>query len=190
MVLGKDFYDALRADVIDYSAVPYWLEGQAYDTGDVVNYEDQVFASKIDSNTSEPTVTSDWELASKFTTAANQELWDTVLCRYLAVAVLKNSIPGIATPASANGVVKVDGSTFEPAPETSVKRLQEWLEGQYRIARKNLDDFLQENSDEVAYAGYQGFQDDNVCDDVFSSDGQEKKSSGRAGNSTNRIRVA
>lgn len=144
-----DIYDALVADLNDYSAVPLW-DGTSVPIDTVRLYKGIYYVS-LSMTTSEPSNKSFWAKAPKFNTAANELLWCEVLGRYIALLVLQNTQPILSTPIKAQGTVKLKGEGFDAATEDENLRLQTWIASQVATAYDNLDEYLTENF--PSYAG-------------------------------------
>lgn len=143
--LGKSFYAALLADLQDYSTIPAWTGASV--TADTVRLYQGIYYKAKTTTTNEPTVKTDWEAAPKFTTDAYNDLWcEGGLGRYLALLVVQNSLPIMATPITAQGAVKRDGDSHRSAEETEVLRLQTWIASNIATAFDNLDEYLTDNS--------------------------------------------
>ena len=160
--LGKAFYDSLLEDLIDHSGAEEYQSGQIYAADDVVLFEGIYYKAKAETSAL-PSKKSDWEVAPKFNTEANNELWCRFLGIYLARLVIRNSISALSTQLTAAGTVKIDGETFEAAKEDEVVRLQKWINSQVAIAKANLNDYLNENAS--IFSSYAGIKEDPTCTD-------------------------
>lgn len=165
--LGKDFYDSMVASLADHEYDPY-ASGVSYTAGDKVLYDGLIYEANEDTS-QEPVISTDWDLAAKFSNADLNNLWVEVLGRYLSLRVLQSTIPHLEVKVSGSGLVELDGATFNaPTPRSGhnpIKRMQEWLETQASAAWKNLEDYLVDNKAKTAFADFLGFQKQDDCEE-------------------------
>jgi len=88
--LGKDFYDLLVADLVDYGTVEKWSSTGTYANGDFVDYFGTILKSLADVNQTAPCDDdgTKWRVADKFQTGCYENLWKLFLRRYLALYIL------------------------------------------------------------------------------------------------------
>lgn len=160
--LGKSFYAALLADLKDYSEIPAWTGASV--TADTVRLYKGIYYKAKTTTTAEPTVKTDWEEAPKFETDCYNDLWcEGGLGRYLALLVVQNSIPIMATAVTAQGVSKRDGEGHRAAEEAEVLRLQNWIASNVASALDNLDEYLKDNSANACFSTYKGNTQSSSC---------------------------
>lgn len=119
-----DFYEALLADLVDYSGVTQWVNTTPYEVGDLVVYMGRVYEAIANNTNVLPMVGDKWKFARKFTSDCYNDLWNKGrLGRWLALLTLKTTIPFSATKLSGMGVTKPLGDRFEQASRNEVNDL-------------------------------------------------------------------
>lgn len=143
---GKEFYDALLADLVIYteydSTVTYALNA-------IVIYDGQYYKCTVNNTEGvEPTDTANWVAASKFTTTEYQTLWEEHLWQYLALAVQHASTFRNAYRSTSSGVVRNERDFSKPAEYSGVKAVKDELMADIEILREKMDDFLRTQKDD------------------------------------------
>jgi len=114
--LGKDFYDAMLADKVDYGVVPVWASSGTYSSGDYVDYFGTTLQSIQDDNTTEPCADPEdayWVEPDLFETACYQSLWELYLRDYISRYVMIAALPHATFPSGGKGVIEwVDDGSF------------------------------------------------------------------------------
>lgn len=114
--IGFDFYERLRADLVDYSAAPVWDADTTYAAGDFATLDGIVYESLADGNTEpigDPLNANAWKEAPKFATDCFNSLWvDGFMRDYLAYSVVSAVLPHVTFPTGNIGTVqKMDDRT-------------------------------------------------------------------------------
>lgn len=160
--LGPAFYKELVDHLNDYSDGEDWHGGD-YSAGDVVIYKGVYWIANVDTNT-EPTCSNDWQLAEKFDKECLNNLWcEGSLARYLALVVVKDTIPHAATKVTAGGIVKLFGEGFQQAGQSDVKLLQAAYNTKIQKSFELLDLWIKRNNSEGCFDKYKGL-DNGCCD--------------------------
>lgn len=159
--LGKDFYDLLIADLVDYGVVPEWSAAATYADGDYIDYFGTVLESLTDDNTTAPCDDdgTDWRIAPKFATACYENLYTLHLREYLALHVMASSLDYQTYSIGAKGPVEwisEDSGTKSAGKDVfqSVKRkmiadslevlenMRQWMEEQHEDETCDFSDSL------------------------------------------------
>lgn len=153
--LGKDFYDELVGDLVDYSAVESYIKGNSYVVDEVVEYKGVLYKA-LGSTTSEPSVKGEWELAPKFTTEKFEELWCRYLGKYLALVAVRNSLTSVSSKVTGAGIIKIEGENFRPAKDAEVIGVMDHVDSMVRMVYENMHDWILEEKagGEVAFDKY------------------------------------
>lgn len=156
-ILGLDFYEELKSDLVDYSSVPEW-QNQSYSKGDFVRFGSIIYEALEAGNTRPPS--KDWRIADKFKSECNNYLWCNYLAEFLAMKVIRDRAGFLTYNLSGNGfqVVSqsnnraVDGSEFSIAMQQIDRKISELF--------NNLDAFLKgELGGECSFEKYKGNKD-------------------------------
>lgn len=174
VTLGASLYDAMLADLIDYSAAPAWASGGSYALNDKVVYQGIVYNSLTGSNTSEPPAKGSWEPAAKFADENFEALWCLFLGRYLALHVVAVTIPTQAVRLSGSGVVQPQSQVHRPAAKEGVNDLASAVLAEIVRVFENMHEYLN-GSDADVFSGYAG-KAAALCpmDEVYSLTGGER----------------
>jgi hypothetical protein len=104
---GKTFYNELKDSVNDWSEINEWTSSGTYNTDSIVSWNGEVMKSTIDSNTSEPSLTStDWIKADKFDTTEYDTLWKTYLGQIIANKIILECVVPDTYRVNAKGLMK------------------------------------------------------------------------------------
>lgn len=113
--LGLDLLDKMRKDLIPLDEAKNYDSSLIYSEGDLVCYDNCVFISVKDNNTTNPDDASGepcWEIPRKFKSDCYQDLWECHLRYWLALEIMYTSIRYGTYQAGSKGLVKiVDDST-------------------------------------------------------------------------------
>lgn len=107
--LGKDFYDALLDDLVDFGVVGKWDVSTTYASGDYVDYFGTTLQSIQADNTTQPCDDPEnayWIEPDKFETGCYQLLWEQYLGPYLANYIMAASIEHPTYPTGAKGTTE------------------------------------------------------------------------------------
>lgn len=113
---GVDFYDALKADVNDWTLIEEWEAG-TYALNDLVSWNGLILRSTQAANTQEPSLTaSQWTAASKFDTTEYNTLWNTYLAQIISNKVILACVVPDTFKANAKGLGRSieDSSNMQP----------------------------------------------------------------------------
>ena len=134
--LGCEMFDWLVNNVEEWpSDIPDWVDGDDYDTGDMVTREGKLYRSLIDNNTVDPQNAdgTDWEKPARFgTNSCANELWETYLVKLLANKVLQATVGFTTHKADAGGLtVQDNGGSFDRQSFRSASKaeLKEYVNG-------------------------------------------------------------
>lgn len=139
-VLGKDFYDAMLADLVDFGEPEEWSSLATYASGDYVKYFDTILQSTLDDNAIEPCV-SGWVEPDKFETECYNLLWvDGDLRGYLAFLIIADAVVHPTYPSGAKGVTEwiSEGNGSDSARSAK----QNIVAGKQTTLRKEADEIL------------------------------------------------
>lgn len=181
--LGEDFYDALLADLVDYSAVESFVKGTAYTTGQVVEYKG-IYYKAVSNTSNEPTVATDWDYAPKFTTAIYEEFWCKFLGRYLALIAVRNSMAPTARKLTGAGVIKVEGDNFTSAKDNEIVGLYNHTDALITLVYDNLHSWVLEKKEggETAFDTYKRILEDESSCTLCQNESQYYEISGECTN--------
>jgi hypothetical protein len=106
--LGKDYYDLLIADLIDYAGTDEYDSGTTYNQNDTVLYFGAILKSLVNANDTAPCDDdgTKWEVAPKFQTECYQNLWTDYLREYLALYIAAEVIDYTTYPLGNKGVLE------------------------------------------------------------------------------------
>lgn len=137
--LGTSVYQALLADMHDYSSVNNYDAETTYQQGQNVQYDGCVFVSTCDNNTDAPDDgNACWEVAPKFENEANNLLWCTNLRYWLAYEICFTSIDYTTYHLAAHGATK---QKQESTGQETVSSAE--LKGLKRKMRHDADEHLE-----------------------------------------------
>lgn len=182
-VLGKDFYDAIKAVVVDWSLIEEWEEG-SYSQNDKVFWNGDVYNSKVNTNTEEPSLTAtNWELAKKISTTELDFLWKTYLGQIIANKIILHTaiLDTYRATGKGLGVSTEDSSNFNALSD---KEVSAW----YRQTQ-NLVDIMQGEMIEYIKDQYKKFTEDpgtgyDYSEVIFIEDCSIEKQNGNPSNRT------
>lgn len=161
--LGREFYDALIEDLVDYDSAVAWAPG-SYSADDVVIYKG-VYYKALELTSSEPSSRQFWTMAPKFTTDAHNSLWDAALGKYLALSAIRDSIPPTSTQFRSTGVIKIVGSRERPADIQEAYALQDHVFSMVYRAYRALVVYINEFSTAGALGSFKGLTSTCSCGD-------------------------
>lgn len=159
-ILGKDFYDAMLDDMVDFGDPQEWSSETTYASGDYVKYYDTILQSIAADNTVEPCATNAsgyWVEPDKFETACYNSLWvDGDLRGYLSHLIMADAIVHPTYPAGAKGVTEWidEGSATQSARSAK----QNIVAAKQATLRKEADEILANLKDWV-----EDQLEDNLC---------------------------
>lgn len=156
--IGKEFYQALIADLVDYTGVSQYVAGTTYNQGDNVAYRGIIYTVTAVTSNKIPTVTTDWTQAPKFGTACFENLWCNYLARYIALCVIANTIPKIAAKITAEGIVVLEGDGYRAAGKERISDLKAWAAANIEMTWANMVDYIDCNNE-----CYGLFRKTNAC---------------------------
>lgn len=159
--LGKDFYDALIADQIDYGTPDEWSKSATYASGDYVNYFGATLVSLTGSNTVQPCDDPDnvyWGIPDKFETSCYQSLWELYLRQYLAYYVIAAPLEYTTYPSGGKGVTEWvddgggfrDGSGVKSASRQTMSKRLERLNNDANEIQQNMVEWMNDQTDDGA----------------------------------------
>lgn len=148
--LGKEFYDLLLADKVDYGVVEEWDATATYASGDYVDYFGTTLVSLTSGNNTQPCEDQAgefWEEPDKFTTECYQNLWELYLRQYLAYYIIPAALPHATYPSGGKGVTEWidDGSMRQGAGSKSAS--QGVLASRLNILQNEANEILQNMRD-------------------------------------------
>jgi hypothetical protein len=149
--IGNDFYDALVADLANYSAATQYEAGTEYVDGDTVIYNGLYYTATT-TTTNAPSNHQDWTYADKFNEADYNTFWGGFLGPYLAVNVLAWVMPFAATKVASQGVVRNFGENFQSASASDMKRLQAALNARIVTVNENMREYLKDQTENTLFA--------------------------------------
>jgi len=146
---GWSFYEALISDLVDYSAAVKFSETAEYSVGAFVEHAGCVYEVLVDTGiTGQPIANPTYfRKAPKFTTEANQTLWDKYLGGIIAFRVMQGGIMYRSVKDTAKGVVKAfdpDGS--RPATQGEVRAVKEELGDDIQRMIKAMTAYIARNA--------------------------------------------
>lgn len=153
---GMDFYKALLADLVKYSAVSgsgltvytNFREGTTYAANAVVLYKNRLYKAKASGTTQIPTDEGRWVLAPKFATDENEYLWRRYLCTVLAFSVSSDSLFYRMVSDTSTGLVqKYDEGKTKPIRVQEAGRLKQEYQADIDDLIATMDAFLLENAE-------------------------------------------
>jgi hypothetical protein len=153
---GMDFYKALLADKVKYSAVSgsgltvytNFQEGTTYGASAVVLYKNRLYKAKASGTTQIPTNEGRWTIAPKFETADNEYLWRRYLCTVLAFSVSSDSLFYRMVSDTPMGLVqKYDEGKTRPIKVQEAGRLKQEYQADIDDLIATMDAFLLENAE-------------------------------------------
>lgn len=158
--LGRDFYDALLADKIDWGVVQTWKATESYSLDQYVDFYGMTLKSLANSNTTNPCEDdgTKWEAAEKFDTACYNTLWTTYLRPYLAFVVMASALDYATNPAGAKGVVEWSDESGARSASTAV------LQGRKRKILEDANELLDNMKDWMIRLNATG----ETCEGLFS----------------------
>jgi hypothetical protein len=168
--IGFDFYERLKADLIDYSAAPAWIPGDSYADGDKVVYGGIVYESLIAANTQpigDPLNLTAWKEADKFNTACFNDLWIKGFLReFLAFTVVGNVLPHVTYPTGSIGTIqKFDDQTgIKTVENPNYGKVVESLHRDRMVRLQLVVKYIQDNS---ATCDFSGSLYSSDCDPVI-----------------------
>jgi hypothetical protein len=113
-VIGWDFYQALLADLVDYSAAPDWAAG-TYNIGDLVWRLGLVYQCTATTTNTDPNGGAGWSLAPKFASACYNGLWGAGLAYFLSNVIMAASCNSIAYKVAPGGIVQINAADANQA---------------------------------------------------------------------------
>jgi hypothetical protein len=153
---GMDFYKALLADKVKYSAVSgsgltvytNFQEGTTYAANAVVLYKNRLYKARASGTTQIPTNEGHWTIAPKFETADNEYLWRRYLCTVLAFSVSSDSLFYRMVSDTPMGLVqKYDEGKTRPIKVQEAGRLKQEYQADIDDLIATMDAFLLENAE-------------------------------------------
>lgn len=175
--LGFDFWEQMIAALANYSDKPQYTSGTTYSIDDVAIFEGVAYQA-TKQTTNQPTVTSDWTPAPKFTgdCATNfDELFCNHLAPYLASRILALRLPFIWKKITDMGVLEYNGQQYESTNSDEYDRLLNAVHRDRSIAWANLQHYLANQNEEVCFQQYLGFKTDECECGCGSDNGQCKR---------------
>ncbi len=143
--IGKDFYEALKSDVIPYAD---YSVATTYNSGDTVIYEGKYYSCLINGTFSIlPGSSTHWGQVAKFTTPDNQMLWELYLQEYIAIAVQHSSTYKNAFRSTSKGIMRNESEFSKPAEYGAVKALKDELMSDLMVLQDGMLSFLVANAD-------------------------------------------
>ena len=136
-------FDELYAAKVEYSSVAKWSAGN-YLEGDLVQFDGVYY--KANSGTNQQPGGTAWNLADKFSSACMNELWCEYLGPYLALLVIRKTIPGINLEMSGQGMVKKFGRDFQAADHNDVIRYQKYIDQTVKERYQLLEYYLRKQT--------------------------------------------
>lgn len=141
-VLGKDFYDAMLDDMVNFGTPDEWSSETTYASGDYVKYYDTILESIASGNTVEPCAANAsgyWVEPDKFETACYNSLWiEGDLRGYLSSLVMADAVVHPTYPAGAKGVTE----WISEGTESARSAKQSIVAGKQTLLRKEADEIL------------------------------------------------
>ncbi len=162
---GIDFYKELKDKdhLADYSAVDEHVQNQSYNAGDKVIFKGIIYKAKA-TTTNEPTYSTDWEVAPKFTTSKFNDLWCNGLSKILALKVMHNTIPILSMEMRENGVVKATGGDFEHASSREIQSVLDHFKSRIESLRSVVDTWIKANNDDNTFDKYKPIKEKITSD--------------------------
>ncbi len=146
--LGKDYYDALFADLSPKTGAIAYQSNVIYNTGDLVLYNG-VYYDCIQTTTApqyqRPDNVAFFQKQPKFTTAANNDLWEFYLTPLLAHKAAFYSFPMIVSKLTANGLVREKSDSYQPATSAEIAHKRSGYETMIQLTLDNMKSFLRAN---------------------------------------------
>lgn len=160
------FYNSLLSDLVSYSGVD-WSSGDSYSVDDIVNdpstgilYE----ALQAVSAGTPLTNTSYWQVAPKFSSTANNNLWTGALRDYISFTVYRASLASSTYQGRSQGVMRHIGNNEEAVSYQELSYMSDSLKEAETELYNNLIDYMKRNG----VAGWSiGCEDEN-CNDMRS----------------------
>lgn len=137
--LGLDFQKDLQNTLEDYSGVAEW-EDQQYSAGVNVSFEGLIYRSKV-ITTNNP-LSTDWELAPKFSDTDYEYFWCRYLGAYLASVIMKASLPTMHAYITASGPQKRNTRDSEPLSKDEYYILQRSFETNIEVLYSLMQDYV------------------------------------------------
>lgn len=150
--LGIKWYEELLDDLIDGSEAEPWRPEESYLAGDLVHYYGSLYAAIRD--TTEAPDIADWEPASRFKTAHNQEVYDRYLSRLIAFYCAAPTASLAAIRVSGSGSTRSTGESFEPASFEEIASYHQSIGKIVRDILFNLHLYLTRNAS--IFVSYRG----------------------------------
>lgn len=153
--LGKDYYDLLIADLIDYTGTAEYDSETTYSEGDNVLYFGTILQSKKNGNNTNPCDDdgTNWEIAPKFNSACYNALWLDYLREYLALYIAAEVIDYTTFPIGNKGVLEFveDQSGMKTAGTHGFQGMKKKLLNDADEALENLKDYLRDYEGDCDY---------------------------------------
>lgn len=160
-ILGATMYDAMTADMVDYSGVTAWVAG-SYLADDLVTHEGVVYVC-TDATITRPSPTATgWRLAPKFNEAAYNALWADSLAQYLAASVMLPATATVSVDVSQAGFVQPSGNNFAQASANEKKQVQAAIANFASLCLKNVREYIADNPSNL----FEGFNVTTTSPDV------------------------
>lgn len=156
--LGKDFYDLLIADLVDYGEVKNWTNGETYALNEYVDYLGLILRSKAADNGADPCTDdgTNWEEAKKFQdTTCYEPLWtDGSLREYLALYIMQSVLVTSTIQAGAKGVTEWldDNTGTKSASKNTLLTLKEQIIQDANESLENLQCYIWDNKDDCDFS--------------------------------------
>jgi len=107
--LGRDFYEAMKLDLVDITGKVAWNPSTTYAVDDIVDYFGFLLKSLVGSNTLNPCEDAEgtsWQVLEKFQSECNQGIWENGMREYLACSIMASTLDHTTFPAGARGVTE------------------------------------------------------------------------------------
>lgn len=144
--LGWDFYQSLIADLAVIPMPTAFAIGVIYNVGDYVQFEGEIYEVIATTTGQEsPTNSIYFKLPNKFTTAANNEIWNKYLVKIIAANIEITAWNDSAVKFTAAGMVKTQTDTVVPASLTDISHKTQNLKSYVDMIISNLEAYLKRN---------------------------------------------
>ena len=179
--LGVTFYNSLLNDLADYSDVEDYDAAKTYNQDDFICYEGCIWLSLINTNTTHPSEDDGtaWKLADKFTTASNNDLWESNLRYWLAYEVSLTSVDYGTYHMGAHGATKqkADKTGQETVSRGELDQLKRKMRHDADKHIENMLAWMQEHAagnSESPYASISTVADNDCADSTCTPFSQRK----------------
>ena len=169
--IGKDFYDRLKADLVDYNGTDLWSPSATYADGDLVVHEGIVYESLIANNEEpigDPLNLNAWKEADKFTTQCFNLLWvDGFLREFLAFTMIASVLPHVTYQTGSIGTVQKyeDATGVKTVSDPGFGKIVNEIQRGKTIRLSLLAQYMIDHGSECDYSGALG----SLCNVVYTN---------------------